>query len=79
MGAGARVWLQDPLSFGIKRPDREADNSPLPIAEFLIEWGCASSPPYAIMACTLTLLLKPISSLPFTPISCWSNALSFQE
>jgi hypothetical protein len=38
------------LSPGVKRPGREADNSPPTSAQVKKTWVCTSTPPYAFMA-----------------------------
>jgi hypothetical protein len=43
-------WVPGALSSGIKRPGREADDSPLTSAEVKKIWICTSTPPCAFMA-----------------------------
>jgi len=42
-------WLKGGFSFGIKRPRREADQSPPSSAEVKSTWSYASAPQYAFM------------------------------
>jgi hypothetical protein len=43
-------WVLGALSPGVKRPGREADQSPSPIAKIKEIWIYTSIPPYAFMA-----------------------------
>jgi hypothetical protein len=43
-------WVREALSAGVKRPGREADNSPPASAEVKNMWIYTSTPPYAFMA-----------------------------
>jgi hypothetical protein len=43
-------WVPATLSPGVKRPGREADNSPPTSAVVKITWFYTSTPPYAFMA-----------------------------
>jgi hypothetical protein len=42
-------WIPGSLSFGVKRPGREVDHSPLTSAEVKKTWIYISTPPYAFM------------------------------
>jgi hypothetical protein len=43
-------WLPRSLSLGVKRPGREADNSPPSSAEIKTAWSYTSTPQYVFMA-----------------------------
>jgi len=44
-------WVSRALSPGLKRPGREADQSPSSSAEVMEAWGYTSTPQYAFMTC----------------------------
>jgi hypothetical protein len=41
---------------GVMRPRRQANTSPPSSEEFKNDWNSTSTPPYAIMACIITIL-----------------------
>jgi hypothetical protein len=64
-------WVAVALSPGVKRPGREADHSPSPIAEVKNAWSYTSIPPYVFLVWCLVkyrLSLRENFTFTFTSI-----------